>query len=115
MRQDEMPKREDFERTLGRIYSARSKATHEGQPFPVTASYTGGPSISTRAASVLFGTDSPFPPVVWFERIVHSALSGFWKRSLPAPSPSTSAGVASVKASDVQNPGMPPANDPPKA
>lgn len=78
-----LPKREEFERTLGNIYNARSKATHEGQPFPVTASYTGGPSISTRAARVLFGSDSPFPPVVWFERIVNSALCSFWDRAVP--------------------------------
>jgi hypothetical protein len=78
-----MPKREDFEGTLGKIYSARSKATHEGQPFPVSASYTGGPTISTRAAAALFGSDSPFPPVVWFERVVNSALCGFWDRTMP--------------------------------
>lgn len=62
--QEGMPKREDFERTLGKVYAARSKATHEGKPFPVTASYTGGPNISMRAGRMLFGTDSPFPPVV---------------------------------------------------
>jgi len=78
-----MPKREDFERTLGQIYAARSKATHEGKAFPVTASYTGGPSISMRAVGMLFGTDSPFPPVVWFERVVNSALRGYWERAVP--------------------------------
>jgi hypothetical protein len=84
MQQEGLPKREEFERTLGKIYNARSKATHEGQPFPVTASYTGGPSISMRAASMLFGSESPFPPVVWFERIVNSALCSFWERAVPA-------------------------------
>jgi hypothetical protein len=87
MRQDEMPKREEFERIPGKIYNARSKTTHERQPFPATASYTGGPSTSIRALSVLFGTDSPFPPVVWFDRVVNSALCGFWERSIPAPTP----------------------------
>src|SRR5262249_44674751 len=86
MNQEVLPKREEFERTLGKIYNARSKATHEGQPFPVSASSTGGPSISTRAAAVLFGTDSPFPPVVWFERVVNSALCGFWERTMPPSS-----------------------------
>jgi hypothetical protein len=94
MCQDEMPKREEFERTLGKIYNARSKATHEGQPFPVTAFYTGGPAIAMRAASVLFGTESPFPPVVWFERVVNSALCGFWERSIPVPTPQISSATA---------------------
>jgi hypothetical protein len=84
MQHEGLPKREDFERVLDKIYNARSKATHEGQPFPITASYTGGPSISTRAASMLFSSDSPFPPVVWFERIVNSALCSFWERAVPA-------------------------------
>jgi hypothetical protein len=83
IRLEDLPKRENFEQTLGKIYNARSKATHEGQPFPVTASYTGGPRISVRAASALFGTESPFPPVVWFERVVNSALCGYWERAVP--------------------------------
>jgi len=82
MPQEWMPKREDFARTLGQIYAARSKATHEGKPLPVTASYTGGPNISMRAVPKLFGTDSPFPPVVWFERVVNSALCGYWERAV---------------------------------
>jgi hypothetical protein len=85
MPQEKMPKREDFERALGKIYAARSKATHEGQAFPITASYTGGPSISMRAGQILFGTATPFPPVVWFERVVNSALCGFWERSMARP------------------------------
>jgi hypothetical protein len=83
MRLGELPKREEFERTLGKIYEARSKATHEGQSFPATAHYTGGPSISMRAGRLLFGTESSFPPVVWFERVVNSALCGYWERAVP--------------------------------
>jgi hypothetical protein len=85
MPQEVTPKQDHFERTLGKVYEARCKATHEGHPFPVTASYTGGPSISVRAGQTLFGTDAPFPPVVWFERVVNSALSGFWERSVQGP------------------------------
>jgi hypothetical protein len=80
MSNDILPKNENFEATLGKIYKARSKATHVGEPFPISASYTGGPSINVRAASHLFGLDDAFPPVVWFERIVNNALSNFWKR-----------------------------------
>jgi hypothetical protein len=77
-----LPKRDDFEKILGRIYSARSKATHEGDAYPVSALYTGGPTIEARAASLLYGADGAFPPVVWFERVVQSALVGFCERSL---------------------------------
>jgi hypothetical protein len=82
MPQRQMPKREEFEQILTKIYHARSKATHEGRPFPVTASYTGGPTMSVQAANALLDSDSPFPPVSWFERVVNSALCGFWERSL---------------------------------
>ncbi len=68
-----------------RSTAARSKATHEGQTFPPSASYTGGPSISLRASSALYGSEAPFPPVVWFERVVNSALCGFWDRAMPSP------------------------------
>jgi len=84
MPQEGLPKHEEFERTLGKIYNARSKATHEGLPFPVSASYTGGPYIDVRAANMLYCSDSPFPPVVWFERIVNSAILNFWARAVPA-------------------------------
>jgi hypothetical protein len=83
------PPREDFEKTLGRIYDARSKATHLGQPFPVIASHTGGPYLpanffSSVDASKSLGDKSVFPPVAWFERVVHSAIYSFWERSLTA-------------------------------
>lgn len=81
MPQEVLPRREQFERILGRIYDARSKATHVGESFPASAAYTGGPSVSVRA-SMLFGSESAFPPVVWFERIVNNALCGFWERAV---------------------------------
>jgi len=81
-----LPHRDDFERTLARIYDARSKATHLGRPFPVTASHTGGPSVPANfmASFVRSQADgsSVFPPVAWFERVVHSAISNFWERSI---------------------------------
>jgi hypothetical protein len=78
---EKLPKREEFERTLGKIYDVRSKATHEGQAFPATAYYTGGPNIPIDAVLLLLGSESPFPPVVWFERVVNSALCGYWERA----------------------------------
>lgn len=90
--QEWIPKREHFERTLTKIYEARSKATHEGRAFPVGADYTGGPTISSRVASArmasaLYGGDPPFPPVVWFERVVNMALCNSWGRAMPAKPP----------------------------
>jgi hypothetical protein len=82
---DILPKKDDFKRTLGAIYTARSKATHVGAPFPASATYAGGPTMNALAAHMLFGTDSPFPPVAWFERIVQSAISGYWERAIQAP------------------------------
>jgi hypothetical protein len=83
-RLQQMPKREQFEQVLGKIYDARSKATHEGHPFPATALYTGGPGMSVKAAASLFQAEGAFPPVVWFERLVNNALSGYWERAVPA-------------------------------
>jgi hypothetical protein len=82
-----LPTRDAFEQTLGKVYDARSKATHVGQPFPVTASHTGGPFLPSRLTDALIrsavsGHTSVFPPVIWFERVVNSAISGFWERSL---------------------------------
>lgn len=82
-----MPQRDAFERTLGQVYDARSKATHVGQPFPVTASHTGSPYLPTGMATTLMrsknaGHTSVFPPVIWFERVVNSAITGYWERSL---------------------------------
>jgi hypothetical protein len=78
--------REHLQEALDNIYRARSKATHAGQQFPVTASYSGGPRISVRASmamavSALAGSGTLFPPVVWFERIVNTAIRTFWERS----------------------------------
>lgn len=80
-----LPRRDNFEAVLGKIYSARSSATHKGEPFPLTAYYTGGPYISTDISielmvSSIDGSDT-FPAVVWFERIVNNALNNFWERS----------------------------------
>ncbi len=82
-----VPQRDAFERILGKVYNARSKATHTGQPFPVTASHTGGPTIPMRIASALFRSQSSesttvFPPVIWFERVVNDAICHFWERSI---------------------------------
>ena len=82
-----IPQRDTFEKTLRNIYNTRSKATHEGRPFPVTATHTGSPYLSSELASTLIRSASSgqmpvFPPVIWFERVVNSAISGFWESAV---------------------------------
>jgi hypothetical protein len=87
-----VPPRDQLEKTLGKIYDARSKATHFGQQFPASASYAGGPMIPARLVASLWGGSDPiFPPVVWLERFVNGAIRRFWERSIElstnAPAP----------------------------
>jgi hypothetical protein len=77
-----IPQRTDLEKILGKFYTARSKATHFGEQFPISASYAGGPQIPAALATSLMGTGPVFPPVAWFERLVNNAVRNFWKKSL---------------------------------
>ncbi len=89
-----LPCREDLQKTLGKIYDARSTATHSGRQFPASASYSGGPQIPARMMSAFFGSDSVFPPIAWFERVVNVAIRKFWERSMSGlpTTPATAAG-----------------------
>jgi hypothetical protein len=86
LERERLPRRENFQQTLSKIYSARSQATHAGQRFPASASFSGGPTVPARVAWAFFGfgSDSVFPPVVWFERIVNTAIRTSWERSIRA-------------------------------
>jgi hypothetical protein len=79
-----LPNRGSFPQTLSKIYRARSGATHAGEQFPVTASYTGGPRIPARVATKMLSLDPVFPPVVWFERVVNVAIRTYWERAVSA-------------------------------
>jgi hypothetical protein len=92
-----LPRQEDFEKTLKTVYDARSKATHSGEQFPISASYSGGPRIPWRVAAAMMasatqGTGTTFPPVVWFERIVNVSIRTFWQRSISASGGASLAG-----------------------
>jgi hypothetical protein len=99
-----LPHREDLQKTLRDIYNARSSATHSGQPFPVSDSYSGGPTVPVPVMIAFFNPTSAFPPVAWFERIVNMAIRTFWERSLEAspapaveePQPEATAGTGPV-------------------
>jgi hypothetical protein len=41
-----------------------------------------GALISPDIFDALFDCTSPFPPVIWFERIVNSAFHGYWKQTV---------------------------------
>ena len=81
-----VPPRDQLQKTLGKIYDARSKSTHFGRAFPASGSYAGGPTIPARLITSLLSSEPIFPPVVWLERIVNSALRRFWERSITASS-----------------------------
>lgn len=62
----------DFEQTMRTVYDARSKATHSGEVFSGYACA----GATYRLPHDAFGFDpGPVPPVVWFERVVNSALN----------------------------------------
>jgi len=93
------PRREDLRKSLTKIYSIRSKATHEGHRFPASASYSGGPAIPFHVANSLFWSQSAFPPVMWFERIVNKAIRTYWEQSVRAL-PSAPAGPAPAEVAE---------------
>jgi hypothetical protein len=77
-----LPRQADLQKTLGKIYDARSRATHSGHRLPVWGLCSGGPTMPWPATVELLSSDSPFPPVSWFERIVNLAIRSFWERSI---------------------------------
>ena len=89
-----LPTKDGFEQALKEIYRTRGGSTHEGQSYPPTGTVLGGASIPLRASMQLVrGTvegTQPFPPIVWFERVVNLAFRRLLERSAkiaPQPSP----------------------------
>ena len=77
-----VPRRDQFEDALKQIYTARGKLTHGGHAFPNSAAFGIHPLVPAKMMLELHPTKPGFPPLVWFERVVNSALRGFAKRSL---------------------------------
>src|SRR5262249_45060178 len=79
------PKQEEFERTIKSIYGVRSGATHQGRPYPSSIAFGIGPTVPFEVFRDLNFGSSPntptvrIPPIVWFERLVNSALNNFIK------------------------------------
>jgi len=78
-----LPTRDKYESALKRVYDARGKLVHSGQPLPPSSTISGGSTIPIMAAmSVINSPANAFPPVVWFERVVNQALNTFIDRSM---------------------------------
>jgi hypothetical protein len=76
-----LPSMDEFESSLRLVYEARSGASHGGRSFPSGAVMGIGPTIPSKALIGLDPSRPAFPPVVWFERVVNSALNGFIARA----------------------------------
>jgi hypothetical protein len=89
-----IPDSTQFESALRTIYANRGSATHGGPPYPDSVQIGVGPTIPSRALQdVDFTTGSiPVPPVVWFERVVNSALVQFVRSFVDGDSSTTSPG-----------------------
>ena len=77
-----LPAKEDYESAINHIYIARGKLTHSGRPFPPSSSIGVGGTVPTRAFFSYDSSSKPFPPAVWFERVVNCAINSFLERSL---------------------------------
>jgi hypothetical protein len=75
-----LPKRADFERTLGKIYDLRSQNLHAGSTFPRSIGIGTSPLLKVRDLPVDFLAKVDIPPVAWFERVVSSAAQRLYAR-----------------------------------
>jgi hypothetical protein len=80
------PKQDEFESAINAIYAARGGATHRGRPYPASISIGVGPTFSSSAFHDLnLGQPNtpitPIPPIIWFERLVNSAINNFIKKT----------------------------------
>ena len=64
-------------KALSKVYSARSKFTHAGTPFPAYVEFGIGDRMTSKAAAGAMnieGSSNFVPPFIWFERLAHSVL-----------------------------------------
>lgn len=77
-----IPTRDNFEKIIDLIYEARAKLSHRGLSYPPDSIVGTGPTIPSRAAIQIFSSEEPFPPVVWFERVVNNVLNEYIRRNM---------------------------------
>lgn len=79
------PKQRELVSVIHKIYAARSGATHKGRPYPPSIAIGIGPTVPFNA---LFDLNlelsntsvTPIPPIVWFERLVSSAVNNYVRK-----------------------------------
>jgi hypothetical protein len=76
------PKQNELEFAIRRIYAARGGATHGGRTYPPSVAIGIGPTVPVDALldlnlETVEGPLTPIPPIVWFERLVSSAINNF--------------------------------------
>ena len=87
-----LPDKAEYENALSRIYAARGKLTHQGRAFPASSEIGVRSSAAWRAFDFdWLSKEKPFPPVVWFERVVNRALNGFIENAIRADDEGTEA------------------------
>lgn len=79
------PKQDELQSAIRSVYAARGGATHGGRPYPLSIAIGIGPTVPVGALLDLNfdpsnTTPTPIPPIVWFERLVNSALCNFVRR-----------------------------------
>jgi len=76
------PQQDNFHQLLSTIYYVRGKAFHRGRTFPMGAAIGSTPYIPFRFILDLNETEIPFPPVVWFEKVVNNAVVNFVEKEI---------------------------------
>lgn len=76
------PKQSELQAAIRSVYKARGGATHRGRPYPPSISIGIGPTVPVEAFLDLnldpeSETLNRLPPIVWFERLVNSAILNF--------------------------------------
>jgi hypothetical protein len=75
-----IPSRKDLHRILGNIYNARSAGVHEGKTFEASVGIGSGSAVSVHAIHDLISGTPRIPPLVWFEKLVNTALNRYIER-----------------------------------
>ena len=78
------PKQDELRSAIRSVYLARGGATHGGRPYPPSIAIGIGPTVPVGAfLDIDFDPANnklmPIPPIVWFERLVNSAICNFIK------------------------------------
>jgi hypothetical protein len=79
------PKQNELQSAIRAVYAARGRATHAGRAYPPSIAIGIAPTVPVGAfldlnLDQLITTVTPIPPIVWFERLVNSAINNFVRK-----------------------------------